>query len=427
MPQPAVGVVLVHGIGRQAPREFLHDVISQIGRFLDRAGRDAVRVRFYEVYWADLGPTWSRREAFRYNVWLLTTVWRPALLRLRRDPGRPDLTVPLVQAGVLLVGFVHISVSLAIELACRMAPRLPALSECRRSLFEYAGDVSIYANRRRYRGRTRRDLILARFDRVLRRAAAECDRVLVLGHSLGSVIAHDGLSRETGIERPVDTLLTVGSPLDKFRFLWPPESTERPAPRTCSGWRTWINVTDVVDPIGARLHRFPDQKGAPAPTNRVISHRVLPTRAHADYWAHDGLMTWLADLVVTGGSTASLPGSDSAIPGAAALRRVGLSGALGVAALAGLALAFAAGVDFALGVTHDVYASSTSPTVRSRLGWLDALIVWMRDWLGFHEGVGHAARGFGRLLTAFALVSLGVAAVDLAASRDPKPPVPSSP
>ena len=84
------------------------------------------------------------------------------------------------------------------------------------------------------------------------RAAAESGRpVLLIGHSMGSVIAWDSLwqmSRQDGDDVRIDTLLTMGSPLGQRyiqrRLLGFAEQGERRYPQ---GIRRWINLSAVGD------------------------------------------------------------------------------------------------------------------------------------------------------------------------------------
>jgi hypothetical protein len=430
MPSHRTGVLLVHGIGDQSRREFLDRVLTGLLPRIRAVARAGSTVRFYEVYWADLDREVSARERVRYNAWLMCTLWRPLLNPAARGSRRlPRLGVALLQVPVVVFGFAHWMVNVALELmtVARPGPLRAYGARWRRSLFEYAGDVALYVSPQTLGGRTRRDAILGRFDRALRLAAGECDRVHVVGHSLGSVIAYEGLAATGAGRPPVDTLVTVGSPLDKYRHFWPIRRDSASTMRTTPAWNRWVNVTDIVDPIGARLHRFPATADGPGPENRVISHRIAPTSAHNDYWEHRGLTTWLAQVLVGEERVRDLPGSPAAVPGAIGLARAILATLLGIGAFALVAMMFAAVTDFVLGVSHDYYATTRSPTVVSALRWLDSAVTWTRDWLGFHEGPGATARGLAKLLGVFGLLSFLVACADPSARAPAKPSVGSPP
>ena len=95
------------------------------------------------------------------------------------------------------------------------------------------------------------------------RAATESQRpILLIAHSLGSVIAWDSLwqmSQSDGKQANVDTLLTMGSPLgQRFiqrRLLGYGEAGERRFPR---GIRRWINLSSVGDLTAVDPHLADD-------------------------------------------------------------------------------------------------------------------------------------------------------------------------
>lgn len=92
----------------------------------------------------------------------------------------------------------------------------------------------------------------------LRDAVARQDKVLLIGHSMGSVIAYDALwelDHLEGISECVDTFLTIGSPLGmnyvQKRLLG---NTDSSTPTYPCNMRTWVNVSargDLValDPV----------------------------------------------------------------------------------------------------------------------------------------------------------------------------------
>jgi len=78
---------------------------------------------------------------------------------------------------------------------------------------------------------------------------AHDDTCVVIGHSLGSVIAYEGLCAIAADRRhSVHTLITVGSPLGAKRLIY---DRLRPAPegglRPWPGVRRWINLASVKD------------------------------------------------------------------------------------------------------------------------------------------------------------------------------------
>jgi hypothetical protein len=81
----------------------------------------------------------------------------------------------------------------------------------------------------------------------VRTAIASHDAQIVIAHSLGSVVAYEGLWADPDIK--IDLLLTLGSPLAMPDVVFP---RLRPAPRDGRGRRPpgvkrWINIADVGD------------------------------------------------------------------------------------------------------------------------------------------------------------------------------------
>ena len=88
--------------------------------------------------------------------------------------------------------------------------------------------------------------VRAPLKRVLREAAGRDDRVLLIGHSMGSIIAYDSLwelQHLEGITRCIDTLLTIGSPLGMHYVQRHLAGLNGVQPRSYPGnLRRWVNV-----------------------------------------------------------------------------------------------------------------------------------------------------------------------------------------
>ena len=101
-------------------------------------------------------------------------------------------------------------------------------------------------------------------DRVLEHVDA--DTRLVIGHSLGSVVAYEALHRTTG---PV-SFLTLGSPLGLRSIVY---DRLRPAPpRVPDAVSAWTNVVDRDDLVAAHLDLEP--YFPPARDSRVVPHTL---------------------------------------------------------------------------------------------------------------------------------------------------------
>ena len=99
---------------------------------------------------------------------------------------------------------------------------------------------------------TLRQVILERV-----RASIEADTLLVIGHSLGSVVAYEALAG--GGFPQVRSLLTLGSPLGIHHLIF--DRLEPPAIRGVGRWpvalRTWVNVADRADVVALQKHLDP--------------------------------------------------------------------------------------------------------------------------------------------------------------------------
>jgi hypothetical protein len=331
-----IGLVVVHGVGRQKPGETVgllgraladssgagslsgglmgrrlsadhHDPGSEMQVTLAlraHAAAGEIRVRLYEVYWADVTTPPGRGGAVRYRLWLLWTLVFPiANLILRRYRARPLPLVTFIASwAALAAGGIAAHVSdLALHLGLRLSGLWRLSRRIERAVLDYAGDVRLYARP------PVRDALLGRFAAALARAASENDEVQVLGHSLGSVIAFDALT--SGILRPADVarlthLHTWGSPLDKFYFVWP-QLLGRQARPTPPRTVRWINWNHRRDPVGGRLDFFAGIDGIHPPDNRSVGGGLSLAAAHIDYWTRAEVVgSLLESLGLPGGGGA---------------------------------------------------------------------------------------------------------------------------
>lgn len=192
----------------------------------------------------------------------------------------------------------------------------------RRFLIEYAGDVAAYVQPhtvdRFYKLRSEiRDTVRKMAEALFAQRDANgyvYDRVMLVGHSLGSVIAYDTLNRlllddasTTLAGRPYDVarrtklLLTFGSPLDKIAFVFTTQPRKGATTQvretlaalvqplidsvpTRMGIR-WINIYSPWDIISGRLDFYDDPQGRVPPVeNERDPEAVTFLGAHTEYW-----------------------------------------------------------------------------------------------------------------------------------------------
>jgi hypothetical protein len=372
-----VGLLLVHGIGEQRRFEHLSNEVRQLVLALqDKVGdekrvsvqartsrdgaygaehetwlaeRDApiridvhdntrhVQICVHEVWWADLDEQTTLRSQVRFWLWGLS-LWLVKRFDKSKLPGAnlhmrlPELPtllpswIVMAWTRVRLYGvatvflLVLLSLSLANFILSRfLAGRIPGPD----ILVSYIGDVKLYQQRGRAaagpiadmnqppRVAIRRRMIRTMVDAAL----ADYDRWYILAHSLGTILAWNGVMESAhclpnyldrarwercigaglgqvhpdgapgpvGEMRPprpnwlnnadvinraklfqrLEGLLTYGSPLDKFAFLWPSIVALNKDEAVFQPSFEWINVYDNTDPVAASLEAFaPKEKSA---------------------------------------------------------------------------------------------------------------------------------------------------------------------
>jgi hypothetical protein len=194
-------------------------------------------------------------------------------------------------------------------------------AKVREIMVQYVGDVAIYVRPNK----------LDRFDEVrneIKEAARSVvsaiftvyagpnnnqflyDRVALIGHSLGSVIAYDTLNRlmlddwlsgnALHVAERVKTMITFGSPLNKTAFFFTIQakdslhirerlaSTVQPLITSYPKFRklAWINVYSPNDIVSGRLQFYdlPGFQVFPAVTNIPDPDAFVPLVAHVSYW-----------------------------------------------------------------------------------------------------------------------------------------------
>ena len=287
----------------------------------------------HEVWWADLDDKATLRNRIKFWFWGLG-MWGAKRFYQAYLPGaKKGMSPPQPTAGrkaalwarAALFGFAVVFLLVAITLnllnAVLRGLRLGRLGSD--VLYRYVGDVKLYQDRGRPgqgpledRGLPRRVAIRRRMVAALVTAACgDYDRWYVLGHSLGSVVAFNGLMETahalpnylseaalTGAldcgklgpkadpfnvkhvkhmspRRPVwicddrctldreklfsglRGFVTYGSPLDKFAFLWPQIVNVNNDNAVFAKCFEWINIFDHTDPVAGQLDSFPNACG----------------------------------------------------------------------------------------------------------------------------------------------------------------------
>jgi hypothetical protein len=145
----------------------------------------------------------------------------------------------------------------------------------------------------------RRTRIIERLDVLMREILARerCQRLVLVGHSQGSVILYDYLRSKwddttlASIER-ID-IVTLGSPLGHIYQHYFPDY-EAPADRPAdlnAKLKSWINLWRADDPIGHAV----DVIGG-----GFIENVALPPGGHVDYWKDEAVCRVILDRIDAG-------------------------------------------------------------------------------------------------------------------------------
>ena len=326
---------------------------SRVEIELDVAGSaEPRRIHLYEAYWA---PLTEGAIGYGRTAWFLVRAgWKGLVASFRRRFDRwmfgelrplavKNGTMQLLAALLLVLTPVLALAGLAFYLALHLLAGdsvgqvlehpwwhgagllvLAASVFIRRFVLQYMGDVAIYVSSNEvnefWRIRDEIKGICMRAANLVYRALEDqpgagapvlaYDKVVVVGHSLGSVVAYDTLNalfrNDQGalhglraVERSY-ALVTLGSPLDKTAFLFRQHvghavvrealaATVQPMIQSyASRPRWWVNVHARADIISGSLEYY-DYPALGAETERVRNVRdpvftLNPAAAHTGYW-----------------------------------------------------------------------------------------------------------------------------------------------
>jgi hypothetical protein len=346
-------------------------------------------IEFHEVWWADVNEPYSLMKQLRFWGWALS-VWlypdkkgsalsQAAHVTAPLEPGwGGQLKQAWVRTRLFGVAIVAVVAAASVGLLCFLAERLLKLQppDILRIFVNYVAGVKLYNQKHRIgpglpskpqdfldtgeeppRVSVRRRMVRG----LMKMAEGNYERWYVLAHSLGSVIAFNGLmetayswpgyftrtqwdnakdsqgplwgdpkgdwtvlGQDTVPSRPVwlvgDALayrsrifhrlhgfLTFGCPLEKFAAVWParvPLTKERAF--RCG--TQWINVYDPTDPVSGVLTSFTanDPNRCPTPENFGFAAGPVLLLSHTQYLraskAHKGLADAVAEWLLTGNS-----------------------------------------------------------------------------------------------------------------------------
>ena len=177
-----------------------------------------------------------------------------------------------------------------------------------REILDYALDLPLYLGNAY--GRQIRRIVA----KIIRNAAKQAEGVVVVGHSLGSLIAHDVVAKLSAQRTPpaIKALVTMGSPLEWVSALRKKQKGIIPVPESLK----WVNFYNKVDPVP--LKRALPQTMFHGIENVEITVRTSnPLKAHSAYWTNGTVAGRIRQLVgipeggVTRGGPAAAVKSDT--------------------------------------------------------------------------------------------------------------------
>jgi hypothetical protein len=314
-------------------------------------GGSETEINLHEVWWADVNEPYSLAKQVRFWLWGLS-VWsfpgsedRPDLAAFKNAmlipvaPGRNLLKKLFVRFQLFVAGLFFLVAAFSLGAAVFLAKRLFGLEapDFVRVFVNYISSVKLYNQSTRQgagflpnphsfldtlddppRVSIRRRMIRTIVAVAFRPADKAYDRWYILAHSLGSLVAFNGimengqafanyLARETwdnlkaqdwaGSPRPNQTppdwvnvppgpmspnrpvwlgdnelvyrnmifekfrgLLTYGSPLGKFAELWPARVPVNKVEPVFQPGTEWVNMFDGRDPVGGPLKAFDSEE-----------------------------------------------------------------------------------------------------------------------------------------------------------------------
>jgi hypothetical protein len=188
-------------------------------------------------------------------------------------------------------------------------------------LIQYCGDVVIYVSSYAVSKfqKIRDDIQEIGFEvgRAVYRLPKHYDRCILVGHSLGSVLAYDLYNRMVNeavgtnwdVQGRTKLLLTFGSPLDKTAFLFRLQQSKEADVRealasaaqpmiadTANRPEAWINIWSPRDWISGELDYY-ERPNEPFVKNTRDPEATIPILAHTQYWTNCELARRLYDAL----------------------------------------------------------------------------------------------------------------------------------
>lgn len=410
-----IGIIFVHGIGEQRRFEHLDSEVRHLIDALRRRSPEGLTVEiaggaeaqlkadqdtwtaqpvraivrengidthlhFHEVWWADVNEPYSLYKEASFWLWGLS-IWRFPNKKLSL-PGQHVMAMPKFPKAMgpqenkarwrlFAVSNLFLMGALSLGLWTFVSRRLLNFGAIKpvKVFVNYVSAVKLYVQQSRIDGgfldayrEPPRVSIRRRMIRTMTDVAqAKYTRWYILAHSLGSVVAHNGImengqslpnyldekrwrdlvkskmageGRDDSSGKPIDYLakadelkralparpvwlspkgvvyrdelfknfrglLTYGSPLDKFAAIWPQRAPINVGEKAFVPGTEWINVYDPTDPVSANLDAFSPKTADLKPENFGFAAGWVLLLSHLRYLnGKEGRTDRLPDRVV---------------------------------------------------------------------------------------------------------------------------------
>lgn len=169
-----------------------------------------------------------------------------------------------------------------------------------------------------YLGNAYGNQIRDKVEKEIQRTAKGTDGIVVVGHSLGSVIAHDVVAKLLADPPPppIRALVTMGSPLEWVTALRK-NATDTPEIYSTPESLEWINFYNKSDPVP--IKRALSKETFPGIENVLIPTKdKKPLAAHSAYWTDTKVADRIRQLVSpleSDGASACNPRRAGRLPG----------------------------------------------------------------------------------------------------------------
>ncbi len=359
-------VVVVHGIGDQAPNETVLGFMNEFVRALPRqAGRYSVELYNLIETVDDVsltGPRAASKPARSFQPAYLTftderkgeqhvigfseVYWQHIPKRyLDANDGR--LPIPIFtwarsinarllrpQKAFRLASQAIDNLERLLKLTKTLASMYAKSEQFYRITTQFLGDVEMYTESDVIRTEINNRFldVMARvphfIDELQVKIATERGRasefqsreIYLVAHSEGTVVTFNSIVEAVGKRQPLDWLplvrglVTLGSPLDKHYTIWQHRFRNRTLsqPGRLATKIAWFNYWDRNDPVGYGLRvLFPGDATSPTDAERLFELRfdrgfaryLIPGLAHVGYWRDYRLLEHVIDRVMGLGTT----------------------------------------------------------------------------------------------------------------------------